>query len=278
MRLASVNIKGFADPDSWLAALKKAGYRTSVFPADISAPDELVRSFGRAAEKAGVLIAEVGAWSNVLGDSERGTRAEALARSKRALYVADECGARCAVNISGSRGQKWDGPDEKNYSAETYEMIVQSVREIIDEVKPKRSCYTLEPMPWMYPCDIETQASLIRDIDRPAFAVHFDPVNMIHSPALYFNNGGFMKEFIRQFGRLIKCVHAKDTLLAGGFTLHIQELRPGLGTLDYRTLLVELEKIDRDMPVLVEHLKTDEEYALGVNYIRDIASAVQVGV
>jgi sugar phosphate isomerase/epimerase len=273
-----MNIKDFQDPEAWVLALKKAGYRSAVFPCDIFAPDGEIRRFAEAAEKADILIAEVGAWSNVLADSDRGSRLEAMARSKRALYVADESGARCAVNISGSRGKKWDGPDEKNLKAETWEMIVGSVREIIDEVKPRRSFYTLEPMPWMYPIDIDTQRRLIRDIDRKAFAVHFDPVNMIWSPSTYFANGAFMRDFIREFGSLIKCVHAKDTLMGSAFTLHLQELRPGLGSLDYRSLLCELELVDRDMPLVIEHLKSDEEYELGAAYIREVASTVNVGL
>ncbi|MEI6875134.1 MAG: sugar phosphate isomerase/epimerase [Spirochaetota bacterium] len=222
------------------------------------------------------MIAEVGAWTNPLQDSERGTRSEALAKCKRALYVADESGARCAVNISGSRGAKWDGPDPKNLSSETWQMIVESVREIIDEVEPKRSFYTLEPMPWMYPCDIETQRRLIRDINRRAFAVHFDPVNMIYSPGTYYANGAFMSDFIREFGDLIKAVHAKDTFFDSSLTLHFHERRPGLGALDYRALLSALDGLDPDMPLIIEHLKEDAEYALGAAYIRETASAIAV--
>lgn len=278
MRLTAMNIRDFTDPDSWVRAVRSAGYRSSIFPTDIFAPDDVIKQFARVADEQDIIIAEVGAWCNVLRDSDRGTRKEALARSKRALYVADESGARCAVNIAGSRGAKWDGPNEKNLTAETWEMIVATVREIIDEVKPKRSFYTLEPMPWMYPCNIETQRLLIRDIDRRAFAVHFDPVNLIYSPAIYFNNGFFIKNFIHEFSNLIKCVHAKDTLLGSAFTLHMQEMRPGLGTLDYRTLLVELDQLDHDMPLIIEHLKSDEDYTLGAEYIREMASVVNVEV
>ena len=65
--------------------------------------------------------------------------------------MADEIGARCCVNIAGSRGAKWDGPHPADLTPETFDLIVQSVREIIDAVKPTRAFYTLETMPWMYP-------------------------------------------------------------------------------------------------------------------------------
>jgi sugar phosphate isomerase/epimerase len=278
MRLGAMNIKNYSNPDMWVSALQREGYRTSVFPADLSIDDETARQYGRVAEQQNIIIAEVGGWCNVLADSDRGTRKESMERSKRALYLADEVGARCAVNIAGSRGAKWDGPDARNLTTETYEMIVSSVREIIDEVKPRRTFYTLEPMPWMFPFDIETQRRLIRDIDRKALAIHFDPVNMIRLPELYYENGTFITSFIHEFGSLIKSVHAKDLLLRTDFTLHLEETLPGMGGLNYPVLLREIEQLDKDMPLIIEHLKSDNEYSLGAKFIRKIASEVNVNV
>ena len=271
MRLGAMNCGKSDDPDFWISELKRCGYRASAFPTDPNRSDDELRRFSAAAAKADVVIAEVGGWGNPLADSDRGSRKECIERAKRALYVADLVGARCAVNISGSRGAKWDGPDERNLSAETYEMIVQVVREIIDEIRPARSFYTLEPMPWMYPCDLDTQRRLIRDVDRKAFAVHFDPVNLITGPALYFGNAAFLREFIREFGALIKAAHAKDTFLRTDLTINLEERRPGEGNLDYGVYLRELDRIDRDMPLLIEHLKKDEDYEAGARYIRGIA-------
>jgi sugar phosphate isomerase/epimerase len=273
MRLGAMNCGKGEDPDLWVSELKRFGYRTSAFPTDPNRGDDELRRFSAAAAKADIVIAEVGGWGNPLADSERGSRKECMERAKRALYAADLVGARCAVNISGSRGTTWDGPDERNLTAETYEMIVQVIREIIDEVRPSRSFYALEPMPWMYPCDIATQRSLIRDIDRKAFAVHFDPVNLITGPALYYGNALFLREFIREFGGLIKAAHAKDTFLRTDLTIHLEERRPGEGILDYGVYLRELDRIDHDMPLLIEHLRKDEDYEAGARYIRKIAEA-----
>ncbi|MFA6506054.1 MAG: sugar phosphate isomerase/epimerase [Treponemataceae bacterium] len=271
MRLGAMNCKGFEDPDAWIAELRRHGYRTSVFPTDLDRPDADLLRYAAAAKKADIVIAEVGGWGNPLADSDRGSKEKSLALAKRALYVADETGARCAVGISGSRGEIWDGPDERNLTSETYEMVVATVREIIDEVKPKRTFYTLEPMPWMYPCDIETQRSLLRDVDRKAFAVHFDPVNMITSTTLYYQNASFLRAFIREFGSLIKACHAKDSFLKTDLTIQFEERRPGEGKLDYAVYLKELERVDTDMPLLIEHLKKDEDYEAGARSIRETA-------
>ena len=88
------------------------------------------------------------------------------------LEIANRVGAKCCVNIAGSRGDKWDGPHQDNMTEDTFTLIVDTVRTIIDSVKPKRTFYTLEPMPWIHPYDPDSYLRLIKAIDRPEFGVH----------------------------------------------------------------------------------------------------------
>ena len=46
---------------------------------------------------------------------------------------------------------------------------------------------------------------------------------------------------------------------------------PGRGQIDYRAYLSELAKLPVDAPLMLEHLKTAEEYAEGRNYIQGVA-------
>ncbi len=112
-------------------------------------------------------------------------RKEAVRKNIDALQLADEIGAGCCVNISGARGEIWDGPYPGNYANETFDLIVETVRYIIDQVKPVSAFYTLEPMPYMLPDSPDTYLELIKAIDRKQFAAHLDPVNMISSPQRY---------------------------------------------------------------------------------------------
>jgi hypothetical protein len=52
----------------------------------------------------------------------------------------------------------------------------------------------------------------------------------------------------------------------------LTEVRPGLGALDFRVLLTEMDRLDPDMPILVEHLPSDAEYAAAVAHIRTVAA------
>ena len=213
----------------------------------------------------------MGAWSSPVADDPK-IRESGIDKSKRSLELAEKLGARCCVNISGSRGKEWAGPHPKNLTRETFDMIVEVVRDIIDSVQPTRTYYTLEAMPWMFPDSTESYAELLEAIDRKSFAVHFDPVNLIYSPQRYYTNGELIHEFVEKLGPHIKCCHAKDIRLSTTLTTHLDEVRPGLGELDYRTFLREVDRLDPDTPVVMEHLKSKEEYGEAAKHIRSFAN------
>ena len=52
----------------------------------------------------------------------------------------------------------------------------------------------------------------------------------------------------------------------------------GLGQLDFRVLLTELDRLDPDTPILVEHLTQDEEYRAAVAHVRGVADSLGLAV
>jgi sugar phosphate isomerase/epimerase len=270
MRLGGPILNSYSDPEAWAAAVTELGYRAAFCPASLNADDAEIQAYAEAAQKIDIVIAEVGAWSNPLGPDEE-TRQAAIIKCKQSLALADKIGARCCVNVAGSRGVKWAGPHPDNLSEETFDMIVQVVREIIDEVQPSRTFYTLETMPWIHPDSLESYLRLIQAIDRPAFAAHFDPVNLICSPQRYFNNGALIRDCLQKLGPFLKSCHAKDIILSEKLTVHLDEVRPGLGHLDYPTFLRELNRLDPDLPIMLEHLPNQAEYQLAADHLRAVA-------
>jgi sugar phosphate isomerase/epimerase len=257
------------DAQSWIKTHKKLGYRAAYCPIGADAPDDLVNEYVRLAQGADIIIAEVGAWSNPISP-DRDMRKKALAKCHRQLDLADRIGACCCVNISGSRGSKWDGPDAHNLTQETFDIIVETTRSIIDDVKPKRTYFTLETMPWAYPDSADSYLRLIKAIDRKRFAAHLDPVNLVNSPRRYFNSGQLIRECFSKLGPYIKSCHAKDIILEKKLTTHLNETRPGLGGLDYETFLRELSKLP-GIPLMLEHLASQEQYRQAADHIGAVA-------
>jgi sugar phosphate isomerase/epimerase len=277
MRLGGPVFLEQPDPDTWVAALCAAGYRAAYCPVSAGAGADTIQAYAAAAARAGIRIAEVGAWSNPLSPDE-GERAKAIALCQQQLALADEIGAGCCVNIAGSCGPRWDGPHPDNLTPAAFDRIVETVRQIIDAVRPRRAYYTLEPMPWMYPDSPDSYLQLLQAIDRERFAVHLDPVNMVCSPQRYFNNAAFLRECFAKLGPRIKSVHAKDILLSDRLTTHLDEVRPGLGYLDYRAFLRDMEKLPADTPLMLEHLQTEEEYRQAATYVRSVASELGISL
>ena len=272
LRLGGPVFEKYQDPQGWISALRKLGYRAAYCPVGPDAGDDVVRAYEEAAAKAGIIIAEVGAWSNPISPDEP-TRKAAQEKCRTHLALADRIGARCCVNIAGSRSEKWDGPDAANFTKQTFDMIVETTRSIIDAVKPTRTYFTLETMPWAYPDSPDSYLQLFKAIDRRQFAVHLDPVNLVCSPQRYYGNGQLIRECFEKLGPHIRSCHAKDILLHPQLTTHLDEVRPGLGGLDYATFLKELNKLP-GTPLMIEHLSKPEDYVQAADYIRSMAKTI----
>ncbi len=268
MRLGLSTGLSHTDAKNWAKTHMELGCGAIVFPLDCYADRQSIRDYVEAAGEAGLIIAEVGIWRNVVAaDEEERKKARDFAIGQLAL--ADEIGARCAVNVAGAvSGKRWDGAYVSNFEAEAWEKTVESVRTIIDAVKPKNTKYALEPMPWMIPTGPEEYLRLLKDIDRIEAGVHIDIVNMINCPERYFYQRKFMKEcFDKLKGRICSC-HLKDIHLREEFTFQLEEIACGKGELDieYYTELATAER--EDMPMIIEHLHNEDEYINSLKYVQ----------
>lgn len=256
-------------PEEWACKHKESGLGAVVFPCDYRADTAVIDAYVKAAAEHDLVIAEVGCWSNpVSPDTE--IRNNAVNFCKHQLELAEYVKARCCVNIAGSASKIWDGGYADNYSQENYEKTVATVQKIIDSVNPSNTCYTLEPMPNMFPDSPETYIQIIKDIDRKGFGVHMDAVNMISSPRRYFNNREFVNRCFELLGDKIVSCHLKDCLLEHKLTVSIVETECGKGGFDIPNYLAAIDKASENMPVIIEHLSDIDEYMQAIAYVRNI--------
>ena len=277
MRLgASLNIED-ADPVAIARAYFEAGFSAAICPSVTLDQPDRIEEIRKAFAEYDVMLAEIGVWNNMLHPVEA-DRATNIQANVEALALAEEVGARCCVNIAGSFDpDRWDGPHPRNLSIEAFELTVQNVRHIIDAVNPKRAYYSLETMPWVIPDSIDSYLRLLEAVDRPRFAVHLDPVNMINCPAHFYDNAGFLRECFKKLGPWIVSCHAKDIKMSGKLTVHLDEIRPGQGSLDYDVFLGELNRLPGDVPLILEHLPQGE-YQLAREYIIGVAERIGVSI
>lgn len=258
----------YENPEEWVELIRELGYRAVYAPVDYRVDSALRRAYRKAAQENDLVIGEVGAWVNPL---DRVHGKENILYCQRQLELAEELGARCCVNVVGCQGEIWDGAYESNYSSEVYALIVDTIREIIDAVRPKHTFYTVEPMPWMVPDSPEAYLKLLKDVDRKEFAVHLDCTNMISSPQRYLNRRAFVEECFRLLGPYVKSIHAKDIRMGEGLPCQIFEVLPGEGEMDFRHFMGLCRQLDPDITVYSEHLSDWKEYRKAVEYLKKAA-------
>ena len=270
MRIGGEIKKNYNNPEEWLGLVKELKYGAVHAPIGYDASYEEKKAYLDCAKENNIVIGEVGVWRNPISPNEAEAKKN-LEYCKKQLALAEELGARCCVNITGSRGEIWDGFYKENYDEDVYTLIVDTTREIIDSVNPKRTFYTLEPMPWMIPDSPDAYLQLIKDIDRKAFAVHLDFTNMINCPIRFLKSDEFIEECFTKLGPYTKSIHAKDVIMEKAYPCVIKEVMPGKGMLNYNKIVHLINRLGDDIPVFVEHLNTHEEYLEASTYVRDIA-------
>ena len=257
-----------SSPKEWAETHKALGLKSVVFPVDCNAGEKLIEAYKEEAEKHGLLIAEVGIWRNTLA-ADMTEREKWIDYAIRQLKMADKIGAACCVNVVGTPyGPRWDGGYRQNFSQELWQHAVKMIQRIIDEAKPVRTKFSIESMPWMIPSNPDEYLRLIKDVDRKEFGAHLDVVNMITSPERYFFNDKFLEEcFSKLKGKICSC-HLKDIRLKEEYTFQLEECACGQGTLDLELFAKLATAENAQMPMIIEHLSTDEEYLESLKYVQ----------
>ncbi len=272
LRLGGPIFLNSQDPVELAREHRRLGYRAAYCPAMATLDDTTrLAAIVKAYAAEDVVIAEVGAWRNML-DADPNTRRANLDYVSQRLALAEAIGARNCVDIAGSFHPKlWDGPDPRNYSKQFFDATVENCRKVIDAVKPKRTKFTIEMMPWAPPDGPDAYLQLLRAVDREGFGVHIDVCNIVNSPQRYFQNGALIEECFQKLGRLIMSCHAKDI---GPTRVHLAEMIPGRGGLDYRAYLRSIARYAPDAPLMLEHLDGPAQYEEGKRHIQSVATEI----
>ena len=287
MRLGGAGIEYKGDPEAYARAHVAFGYNAAYMPnVRIENRDE-VRAIVKTLADADVMIAEAGAWKNLIAHDEALRKAN-LDYAVHQLALADDMGARACVAFHGTVGHAGDpwqlsdnydyGPHPDNQSEAGFQRAVETARYVIDAVKPKRTKFSLEMVPWLVTDTPENYLKLLKAIDRPQFGAHIDAVNMVITPRLYFNSGKMIRDAFGLLGPWIVSCHAKDIVLQGGpgrISFHLDEVPPGEGNLDYAAYVTEIAKLARDVPLMLEHFDV-AGYRRGLAHIKQVAAEAKV--
>lgn len=261
-------VGGTEDPEALALAHRAKGYRAAYCPPVRLDDRERIRATAEAFARHDVVIAEVGRWVNLL-DADPAARRRNLATVTEGLALAEAVGARCCVDIAGSFSTtSWFGPHPDNLSARFFDAAVENARSIIDAVRPTRTTFCYEMMAWSLPDSPDACLRLVKAVDRPAFAVHLDPCNLVSSPERYYRSAELVRECYAKLGPRIASVHVKDLAWEVEMAVHFREVRPGQGSIDHQAWLAEHARHCPDVPLMLEHLPSEAEYDAARDHVR----------
>src|ERR1700761_3544049 len=228
MRLGGPIFVKSDDPAVLAKAHRDLGYRAAYAPADLSVNDtDRIRGWVKEFARQDVAIAEVGAWKNML-DPDPQKRKANMEYVTGKLALAEALGARNCVDIAGSYDpDTWYGQNPRNMGEEFFNATVENCRKLIDTVKPTRTFFSIEMMPWNLPTNPDEYVRLVKAVDRKAFGVHLDVCNTMSSPVRFYDNSAIIRDCFQKLGPWIKSCHAKDLAWGGGVQTCIREVIPG---------------------------------------------------
>jgi len=262
MRLGGNVFYDGTDPEEYALLHVKKGYGAALCPDFISMEDSVkLQEFKAVMKEHDIVIAEVGAWNNPQHPDREQADANIRHMVNR-LRLAEELEACTCVNILGTRQTAtWFGPHKDCYSENFFEECVKVSQRIIDEVNPVHTKLSFEMMPYCFLDGPQEYLRFLNAVDRKAAAVHLDICNTMNNPRRFYSNAEFIRETFSLLKDHIVTMHLKDiTLVEDSLTAAFKEVLIGTGGIEYKVLMEEIAKLPADIPAMLEHLETEEEY------------------
>jgi sugar phosphate isomerase/epimerase len=282
----AINIKREGDetPDRMIKRIRDAGY-ASVKGArhpggNVGEPWHSMSMKERgeivaACEKYDVTIYEVGGYTNLM-HPDPATLRKNLAGLAHCIEVAESVNCPMVGTIAGSRDPvNFFNVHPDNWTDETWKILVNSIRQVLRDTSGMKAGLGMEAQVTTNLDSPEAHKRLLEDVGDPRCVVNLDPVNMM-SLKDYYHTTELIEKCFDMLGESIMGCHSKDTYIwPDKQTVHVQEICPGKGVLDFETYLVRMSRLEFPRSLEPEHI-SDEEYPEAKAYIEKVAKKVGV--
>ena len=230
-----------------------------------------------ALKKYDVVVFEVGGYTNMI-HPDSATRQKNLKHLATCIEAADKINCPMVGTISGGCDPvNFFNVHPDNWTEKTWKLLVDSMKQVLRDTAGMKAAIGMEAQVTTNIDGPKAHKRLIDDVGDSRCAVNLDPVNMIHLHN-YYHTTELINECFDLLGEDILGCHAKDTYIwPDKQTVHVQEVCPGRGVMDYETYLVRLSRMKWPRTLLPEHIPQDqfpEAYA----YIRKVAKKVGVKI
>jgi sugar phosphate isomerase/epimerase len=257
------------DLQAALPLIDALGLGAIAAPAEAAQWDlERCAAFGAMVRSYGLVIGELAYWRNLLvvDDAERSRR---IAEVRALLQRAEAMGAHCLVTLVGSFDEVGPlSPHHNNWGLRAQALARENCLRILDGLELTHTVYALEPWCNTFFHGPDAVRAFFDAVAHPRLALHLDQMNM-HSVDTYYQSSAVIARTFDLLADRVASVHAKDLLWhPSRMFLHLDEVMPGQGVLDYDLFVRRLASLRPDITVYVEHWSTAEEHVEAIQRLR----------
>jgi len=214
-----------------------------------------VRRVGQVCQQAGLDIAQANGRYNDLVTPDEAERAEGVRAFQALLRVGRAWNAQTVYVRPGGlnpQGSWWPHPE--NRSPRTFDRLVESLHQVCATAEAEGVTIAIEGHVLSVLYSAQCMRDVLDAVGSPALKFNLDPVNFVGSVADVYDTPALLNEIFDLLGDDVVALHAKDCAVRDALVLHIDEVVPGEGAMDYELLL---RRFDESCPhgyVLIEHL------------------------
>ncbi len=154
--------------------------------------------------------------------------------------------------------------DPKNFTEEGYKAAVKAFTNLARAAEKTKAIIAIEGYWKNLICSVDRAEQLFKDVNNPSLKLTMDPCNYYRNEDLP-NMDHVLRDMFKRIGPQTVLAHAKDVKATenGGQDLPAA----GKGVMDYPLFLRLLTRLDKPMPLIIEHL-TIEDVSRARDYVK----------
>lgn len=144
--------------------------------------------------------------------------------------------------------------ERETYSEEAYQRVLQTMREVVDEVEKYGVNIGIEGVCWFVINNPEKMKRIVDDLNSENVKVIFDPVNYLNADN-YQNQDEIISQTFDLLSDRICVIHAKDFTIEDG---RLKTTKITEGMLNYKLIFDKLKEYNLDIPIICEGMNEED--------------------
>ncbi len=234
------------------------------------------RRVKQAFDEAGLVVAQTNGWYECLINPDEAVRAEGIRGLSQLVRIGRQLDTRFVYVRPGSinpKGHWWPHPD--NHAPRTFDRLVDSMQQLCRVAQAEGVLLGIEG----HVVSTLDTAQRVRDlfdaVGSPMLKFNMDPVNFVGTVRDAHDTARLLNELYDVLGGDMIALHAKDCAIQDAHVVHIVEVIPCTGTMNYELLMRRWVACCPDGYFLIEHLP-DDKVLIALEAIRRVADRLGI--